>query len=63
MKTRKKIKQLADEMGYLPNYNAKTLTNGVSNAVSVVFPPGEMSTSANPFYVDLLMGINQQLRA
>lgn len=63
MKTRKKIKQLADEMGYLPNYNAKTLTNGVSNAVGVVFPPGEMSTSANPFYVDLLMGINQQLRA
>lgn len=63
IKTRQKIKALADEMGYLPNYNAKTLTNGVSNAVGVVFPPGEMSTSANPFFVDLLMGINQELRA
>ncbi|MTV83169.1 LacI family DNA-binding transcriptional regulator [Secundilactobacillus folii] len=63
LKTRQKIHAIADEMGYLPNYNAKTLTSGVSNAVGVVFPPGEMSTSANPFFVDLLMGINQELRS
>ncbi|ANZ60456.1 LacI family DNA-binding transcriptional regulator [Secundilactobacillus paracollinoides] len=62
-KTRDKIKALADEMGYMPNYNAKNLTNGVSNAVGVVFPPGELSPASNPFYVDILMGINQELRA
>ncbi|GAX06047.1 LacI family transcriptional regulator [Secundilactobacillus pentosiphilus] len=61
-KTRDKIKAIADEMGYLPNYNAKNLTNGVSNAIGVVFPPGEMSSAANPFYVDILMGINRELR-
>ncbi|GAW99877.1 LacI family transcriptional regulator [Secundilactobacillus mixtipabuli] len=61
-KTRDKIKAIADEMGYLPNYNAKNLTNGVSNAIGVVFPPGEMSTASNPFYVDILMGINRELR-
>lgn len=62
LKTRRKIHALADEMGYKPNYNARNLTKGESNAVGVVFPPGEMSTSANPFFVDLLMGINQELR-
>lgn len=61
-KTKDKIKTLADEMGYQPNYNAKNLTNGVSNAIGVVFPPGEMSLATNPFYVDILMGINRELR-
>ncbi len=61
-KTKDKIKALADEMGYRPNYNAKNLTNGVSNAIGVVFPPGEMSLATNPFYVDILMGINRELR-
>ncbi len=62
-KTRDKIQALADEMGYMPNYNAKNLTNGVSNAIGVVFPPGELSPASNPFYVDILMGINEELRA
>lgn len=61
-RTKDKIKALADEMGYQPNYNAKNLTNGVSNAIGVIFPPGEMSMATNPFYVDILMGINRELR-
>lgn len=61
-KTKDTIKSLAKEMGYQPNYNAKNLTNGVSNAIGVVFPPGEMSLATNPFYVDILMGINRELR-
>lgn len=61
-RTKDKIKTLADEMGYQPNYNAKNLTNGVSNTIGVIFPPGEMSMSTNPFYVDILMGINRELR-
>ncbi len=61
-KTKDKIKALADEMGYRPNYNAKNLTNGVSNAIGVVFPPGEMSLATNPFYVDISIGINRELR-
>lgn len=60
--TRLRIQSIATEMGYQPNYNAKTLTNGEANAVGVIFPPGDMSTAANPFFVDLLMGINTQLR-
>ncbi|MFC6254150.1 LacI family DNA-binding transcriptional regulator [Secundilactobacillus hailunensis] len=63
LKTRSKIQAIAEKMGYKPNYNAKTLTTGVSNAVGVIFPPGDMSMSANPFFVDLLMGINKELQA
>lgn len=62
LETRQRIQALAAEMGYEPNYTAKTLTSGEANAVGVIFPPGDMSMSSNPFFVDLLMGINAQLR-
>lgn len=58
--TIKKIKKIADEMGYLPDYNAKNLTNGEANAVGVVFPVGS-ETASNPFFINILSGINSEL--
>jgi len=59
--TRERIQALAAAEGYLPNYNAKNLTAGEANAVGVVFPTAEHSQPENPFYIDLLRGINAEL--
>lgn len=59
--TRERIQALAEAEGYLPNYNAKNLTAGEANAVGVVFPTTEHALPENPFYIDLLRGINSQL--
>ncbi|WP_382403941.1 LacI family DNA-binding transcriptional regulator [Levilactobacillus lanxiensis] len=59
--TRERIQALAEAEGYLPNYNAKNLTAGEANAVGVVFPTADHSHPENPFYIDLLRGINGQL--
>lgn len=58
--TIKKVKKIANEMGYLPDYNAKNLTNGEANAVGVVFPVGN-ETASNPFFINILSGINSEL--
>ncbi|GEK29437.1 LacI family DNA-binding transcriptional regulator [Furfurilactobacillus siliginis] len=59
--TRRKIKSLADRLGYVPNFNAKSLTRGESNVVGVIFPPEKASEQANPFFIDAMRGINQVL--
>lgn len=59
--TKVKIKKIADELGYLPNYNAKNLTLGKANVVGVIFPPAAEDSQDNPFYIDMLRGINDEL--
>lgn len=59
--TRERIQALAAAEGYRPNYNAKSLTNGEANAVGVIFPTTERTLPENPFYIELLRGINTQL--
>src|SRR5699024_688693 len=59
--TRKRIQALAAAEGYRPNYNAKNLTSGEANAVGVVFPTSDRNSTDNPFYIDILRGINTEL--
>ena len=54
--TRTKVKQIAAELGYSPNYNAQTLTRGEANMVGLVFPVTDQSALANPFHIDLMRG-------
>jgi len=56
--TRVKVRKIADKLGYLPNYNAKNLTLGKANVVGVIFPPIDEDSQDNPFYIDMLRGIN-----
>lgn len=60
IRTRKRVKRIASEMGYQPNYNARNLTNREANAVGVVFPVNNRVID-NIFYVGLLRGINEEL--
>ncbi|AWP36510.1 LacI family DNA-binding transcriptional regulator [Heyndrickxia faecalis] len=61
VKTRQRIQAIAAAEGYMPNYNAKNLTLGEANVVGVVFPAAENNVQGNPFYIDILRGINKQL--
>lgn len=61
-RTRKKVKQMAAQLGYQPNYNARNLTNQEANAVGVIFPVNNRVVD-NIFYVGLLRGINERLTA
>ncbi|AKP66639.1 LacI family DNA-binding transcriptional regulator [Companilactobacillus ginsenosidimutans] len=59
--TIEKITKIADKLGYMPDYNAKNLTTGEASAVGVIFPVGGNGTPANPFYVNVLSGVNDEL--
>ena len=38
LKTRQRVREIADQLGYQPNYNAQNLTRGESNMVGLIFP-------------------------
>jgi LacI family transcriptional regulator len=59
--TRAKIKQIASELGYSPNYTAQTLTRGEANMVGLVFPVTNQDALANPFHIDLMRGVGVAL--
>ena len=59
--TKDKVKQVAQEMNYLPNYNARNLSLGQTNMVGVVSPIFSGDSSANLFQMDLIHAISQEL--
>lgn len=61
-KTRQRVQEIADQLGYLPNYNAQNLTRGESNMVGLIFPVTSDTAPANPFHIDLMRGISVALK-
>lgn len=62
LKTRERVKAIAERLGYQPNYNAQNLTRGESNMVGLVFPVTSDTAPANPFHIDLMRGISMALK-
>lgn len=62
-KTKERIKKIAQDMGYTPNFAARNLTQSESNTVGVVFQPEAEDSAENVFSMQLLFGINSQLVA
>ncbi|MEX0380579.1 LacI family DNA-binding transcriptional regulator [Leuconostoc sp. MS02] len=63
VQTKERIKKIAQEMGYTPNFAARNLTQSESNTVGVVFQPRPSGSAGNDFAMQLLFGINSQLVA
>ena len=63
VKTKERIKKMAQDMGYTPNFAARNLTQRESNTVGVVFQPQAVGSAENDFAMQLLFGINSQLVA
>ncbi len=60
-KTIERVQLIADQLGYLPDYNAKNLTTGEASAVGVIFPVDGHAVQSNPFYIKVLSGVNDEL--
>ncbi|MBL1230206.1 LacI family DNA-binding transcriptional regulator [Enterococcus sp. BWB1-3] len=58
--TRKKIHELAAEMNYVPNFNAKSLVNQKNYMIGLFFSSIEEGTSSS-FLVDVIKGIHSRL--
>jgi len=56
--TKKKIRALAAEMGYVNNSVAKSLRTGKTNTIGVI-----SADSSNPFFAEVIMGIENAARA
>ncbi|BBO00411.1 LacI family DNA-binding transcriptional regulator [Sporolactobacillus terrae] len=59
--TRKKVQLVAKKMNYVPNFNAHNLATNANNTVGIVFPVDKDDLYQNPFYTELIEGINQEL--
>lgn len=60
-KTIDRVQTIADQLGYMPDYNAKNLTTGEASAVGVIFPVDGHAVQSNPFYIKVLSGVNDEL--
>ncbi|MBP1048083.1 LacI family DNA-binding transcriptional regulator [Enterococcus sp. BWM-S5] len=58
--TRKKIQQIAEELNYVPNFNAKSLVNQKNYMIGLFFSSIDQGTSSS-FLVDVITGIHSIL--
>lgn len=62
-KTRQKVRKVIEELGYTPNLPARNLKTRKSDLIAIVVPtmqPGRLQD--NPFYWDLLAGVEEGAR-
>ncbi len=57
-KVREEIKQIAREMGYVPNSIAQSLQNQRTNTIGVV-----VISIADPYFAEVVEGVEQRARA
>jgi LacI family transcriptional regulator len=55
--TKKKVLEIAKELGYIRDLSALSLKNGVTRTIGVVF-----EDSSNPFYAEVFKGVEHQAR-
>ena len=58
--TKKKIKEIAKELNYVPNYNAKSLVLHKSYTIGLFFTSITQGTSPN-FFFDAIKGVNKSI--
>ena len=57
-KTKKKVRQVMDELNYYPNVNAQGLASSRSKTFGLILPPATDAFYQNPFFPTVLRGIN-----
>lgn len=61
--TKKKVRKVMDDLGYVPNMTARNLGKRISNAVGVILPPLDSKERlGNPFYLEIMEAINDEAR-
>lgn len=57
--TCERVQRAARELSYTPNFTAHNLATQANNAVGIVFPVDKGDLHKNPFYIQLIEGINR----
>lgn len=61
--TRKKVRKVMDELGYVPNIAAQNLGKRTVSSIGVVLPPlNSKERLGNPFFLEILNAINNEAR-
>ncbi|MDE1547681.1 LacI family DNA-binding transcriptional regulator [Jeotgalibaca caeni] len=59
--TKKKVRKVMEEMGYVPNKAAQNLGKRTANAIGVILPPLDSKERlGNPFYLEIIEAINEE---
>ena len=58
-KTKRKVRQVMKELGYHPNFIARSLASQSTNVIGIVFPASGNMAFQNPFYSEVLRGISE----
>lgn len=56
LETRERVQEIADRLGYHPNYAARSLIRGQTGSIGVVIPNLE-----NPLFIELLQGVEEYI--
>jgi DNA-binding LacI/PurR family transcriptional regulator len=57
-KTKKRIRKVMEELGYHPNFNARSLANQTTQAIGLVMPSSASKTFLKPFFPEVIRGIS-----
>lgn len=61
--TKKKVRKVMEELGYIPNLAARNLGKQISSALGVVLPPLDSKERiGNPFHLETIQTINEEAR-
>lgn len=57
-RTKEKVREAMEELGYHPNFNARNLANKSTKTIGVVMPNSANKTFQNPFFPEVIRGIS-----
>ncbi|WP_078552527.1 LacI family DNA-binding transcriptional regulator [Bacillus alkalicellulosilyticus] len=56
-KTKERVREAMEELGYHPNFNARSLANKSTNTLGVIMPNSAKVAFQNPFFPEVIRGI------
>ncbi|MFZ3589186.1 LacI family DNA-binding transcriptional regulator [Bacillus sp. DJP31] len=56
--TKERVREAMEELGYHPNFNARSLANQTTQAIGIVMPSSADKVFQNPFFPEVLRGIS-----
>lgn len=57
-KTKDKVREAMERLGYHPNFNARSLANKSTNTIGIVMPSSANKAFQNPFFPEVIRGIS-----
>lgn len=59
-RTKEIVREAMKELGYHPNFNARSLANKSTNTIGIVMPNSANKTFQNPFFPEVIRGISSK---